>query len=77
MGGNLNFSLESANIWGPRAIPDPLVDFFKTHLIQRDLIELDPIKLNPTWRNKGVGEDKIAKRLDRFLIGDSIAYSHS
>lgn len=77
MGGYLNCSLGIAEIWGSRAIPNPLSDFFKSHLIQKDLIDLDPIKLNPTWRNRRVGEDKIAKRLDHFLIGDSIAYSQS
>ena len=77
VGGDLNFSLGTTEIWGPKAIPDPLSDFFKSHLIQRDLIDLDPIKLNPTWRNKRVGEDRIAKRLDHFLIGEPISCSQS
>ena len=75
VGGDLNFSLGSLEIWGPIVILDPLVEFFKNHLVQRDLIDLNMIKLNPTWRNRRVGEDRIAKRLHRFLIGDSLVCS--
>ena len=75
VGGDLNFTLGVAKIWGPKAIPDPLSDFFKSHLTQLDLFDLDPIKLNPTWRNGRVGEDRIAKRLDRFLVREDIAFS--
>ena len=75
LGGDLNFSLGSSEIWGPRAIVDPLEEYFKNHLVQRDLVDLNQIKLNPTWRNRRVGEDRISKRLDRFLIADSLACS--
>lgn len=75
VGGDLNFSLGSSEIWGPEAIPDPLAKFFTNYLVQKDLIDLNPIKLNPTWRNRWVGEERIAKRLERFLIGDLIACS--
>lgn len=75
VGGDLNFSLGSAESLGPRASPDPLTDFFKFHLIQKDLVDIDPIKLEPTWRNRRIGEGRIAKRLDRFLVGDSIVGS--
>lgn len=72
IGGDLNFTLGS-----PKVILDPLSDYFKSHLTQLDLFELDPIKLNPTWRNKRMGEDRIAKRLGRFLVGENIALSQS
>jgi hypothetical protein len=29
--------------------------------------DIDPIKLKPTWRNKGVGMDRVVKILDVFL----------
>jgi hypothetical protein len=32
------------------------------------LLDIAPTKICPTWRNKRMGEDYIAKRLDRFLI---------
>ena len=75
MGGDLNFSLGSSKIWSPKAILDPLAEYFINFMVQKDLIDLNPIKLNPTWRNRRVGEERVAKRLDRFLIGDSITCS--
>jgi hypothetical protein len=29
---------------------------------------VEPSKLKPTWRNKRVGEDRVAKRIDRFVV---------
>lgn len=74
MGGDPNLTLGVAEIWGPKAIPDPLSDFFQNHLAQLDLFYIDPIKLNPTWRNRRVGEHVIMKRLDRFLVGEDITF---
>jgi hypothetical protein len=34
------------------------------------MIDISPTKLGPTWRNKRLGEDHIAKRLDHFLISN-------
>jgi hypothetical protein len=36
------------------------------------LIDVSPIKISPTWRNKRLREDYISKRLDRFLISISL-----
>lgn len=77
VGGDLNLSLGASEILGPKASPDPLAEYFINFMVQKALIDLNPIKLNPTWRNRRVGEERIAKRLDRFLIGDSIACSLS
>ena len=35
-------------------------------------MDVAPIKLEPTWRNKRVGQYAIPKRLDRFLIKYSL-----
>lgn len=72
VGGDLNFSLGNLESCGPRASIDPLTKFFKHHLIQKDLIDIEPIKLEPTWRNRRTRMVHVAKRLDRFLVGDSI-----
>jgi hypothetical protein len=53
---------------GPRARPDPLSDFFTNLMVVNKLIDVDPVKLRPSWRNMRVGEDRIAKRIDRFLV---------
>lgn len=77
MGGDLNFTLGTSEIWGPSAIIDPLVDFFRSHMSRLDLFDLEPAKLNLTWRNCRTGEGNIAKCLDRFLVGEDVAFSHT
>lgn len=73
MGGDFNFSMGRAEAWGPSAREDPLTAFFFNLLTENNLIDTSPIKLKPTWRNRRSGEDRIAKRLDRFLLSESLA----
>eukprot|EP00253_Pinus_taeda_P010845 PITA_10845 len=73
MGGDLNFSIGRAEAWGPSAREDPLSDFFFNLITKNNLIDPSPIKLKPTWRNRRIGEDRIAKRLDRFLLAESLS----
>eukprot|EP01018_Ginkgo_biloba_P004890 Gb_27684 [translate_table: standard] len=49
---------------------DPLSGYFLKKLEVVGLLDVEPAKLSPTWRNMRVGVDNIAKRLDRFLISD-------
>jgi len=71
----LNFSLGNVEIWGPRAVLDQLIIFFIHALDQNGLLDIEPVKLNPAWRNLWTGEDMVAKRLDRFLVGENLAGS--
>eukprot|EP00253_Pinus_taeda_P030442 PITA_30442 len=73
LGGDLNFSLGVAEAWGPNAREDSLADFFLKSLQTHNLIDVNIIKAKPTWRNRRTGEERIAKRLDRFLINESLA----
>eukprot|EP00253_Pinus_taeda_P008825 PITA_08825 len=72
VGGDLNFSIGRAEAWGPSAREDPLTDFFLQLLSDHHLIDPSPIKLKPTWRNRRVGEARITKRLDRFMISEGL-----
>ncbi len=72
VGGDLNFSIGRAEAWGPSAREDPLSDFFLNLLLDNNLTDPSPVKLKPTWRNRRVGEDRIAKRLDRFLLSTAL-----
>eukprot|EP00253_Pinus_taeda_P036198 PITA_36198 len=72
VGGDLNFSLGRAEAWGPSAREDPLTEFFIQTLKDHNLIDPSPISLMPTWRNRRIGEDRIAKRLDRFLTSEGL-----
>jgi hypothetical protein len=49
---------------------DCLSGYFIRKLEVVGLLDIEPTKLTPTWRNKRIGEDKIAKRLDHFLISE-------
>jgi len=72
LGGDFNLSLGNAEIWGPKATPDSLANFFIQTFAQKDFLDIEPIKVSPTWRNRRSCEDRIAKRLDRFLVADSL-----
>eukprot|EP00253_Pinus_taeda_P011302 PITA_11302 len=72
VGGDLNFSLGRAEAWGPSAREDTLTGFFIQFLKDHNLIDPSPISLTPTWRNRRTEEDRIAKRLDRFLISEGL-----
>lgn len=73
VGGDLNVSLGLFEPWGPDAQLDPLADFFLNKIQMGRLIDLDILKEKPTWRNRRVGEARVAKRLDRFLIKEDMA----
>jgi hypothetical protein len=54
---------------------DPLQLFF-SHLVQNGgLVDAEPTKILPTWRNGRKGQDYIAKRLDQFLISEKLVSS--
>jgi hypothetical protein len=67
-GGDLNLTLSVEEIWGERAILDPLADFFSVFFSSADLVDTFPSPLSPTWRNGGQDPYGISKRLDRFLL---------
>jgi endonuclease/exonuclease/phosphatase family metal-dependent hydrolase len=75
LGGDLNFTISSREVWGDVARVDPLQHYF-SHLVQYgDLVDVELVKILPTWRNGRKGQDYIAKRLDRFLIYENIVSS--
>eukprot|EP00253_Pinus_taeda_P019083 PITA_19083 len=72
LGGDLNFSIGTSEAWGPNARVDPLSDFFSNTLQAHNLIDVNTLKVKPTWRNRRIGEGRVAKRLDRFLISEDL-----
>lgn len=73
IGGDLNFSIGNPKTWGPSAREDPLSYLFMNALISNNLIDVNLLKLKPTWRNCRTGEARIAKRLDCFLLCEDLA----
>lgn len=72
LGSDLNFSFERAEIWGQVARVNPLTNFFIQRLEDNGLLDVESIKLQPTWRKKWVGAKRNAKRLDKFIISKGI-----
>jgi hypothetical protein len=70
LGGDLNFSFSFFEVWGTYVRADPMTSCFTQNLVECNLLDLDPVKLKPTWRNNRVGDASVAKILDRFLIKD-------
>ena len=76
IGGDLNFSLGQAKVWGPHARADLLTDYFTQTLVERNWLDIEPIKLKPTWKNNRCGEGRVAKRLDQILVTKRVVDIH-
>ena len=51
LGDDLNFTLGASNIWGPKDSLDSLSNYFIQNFEENDLVDIEPAKLNPSWRN--------------------------
>jgi hypothetical protein len=72
LGGDLNLSLGPSEVWGDNARPDSLADYFGNKFAEANLTDLAPTPLKPTWKNNRTRTTGVAKRIDRFLINDSL-----
>ena len=72
IGGDLNLTLHTSEIWGVKALRDSLSDYFISLFDSLGLVDVAPQVAGPTWRNGRTGIDGISKRLDRFLIASSL-----
>ena len=72
LGGYLNITLSEKENWGATIRQDSLSSFFDALFESKELVDLQPLKLTPTWRNNRCGEHAISKRLDRFLISENL-----
>ena len=75
LGGDLNFSMGLTEVWGSNAQADSLARFFVHKLMMQGLLDIEPVKLKPTWRNKRCGNARVAKRIDRFLVAERLVDS--
>jgi exonuclease III len=64
IGGDLNFTLNSAECWGLNAKMDALAEYFLEILTHFKLTDICTGKPLPTWRNGRKGDACINKRLD-------------
>jgi hypothetical protein len=75
LGGDLNFILSADEHWGGPFLPGPAEATYKEIIASNNLIDIQPIRLVPTWRNGRAGPDAIARRLDRFLVAEGLLSS--
>ena len=68
LGGDLNLTLSEKENWGTLARQDGLSSLFARLFESKELVDIRPLKLTPTWRNNRSGEHEISKRLDRFFL---------
>lgn len=70
--GDFNIALNTNECWGSGRKSDPLADRLRTEFLMKNLIDVPPKKMAPTWDNRRSGPGYIAKRLDRFIIKASL-----
>jgi hypothetical protein len=70
--GDLNLTVSTSEVWGGYVASGQLAGFFNSLFQTHKLIDVQPDKLVPTWRNGRSGTDSIAKRLDRFLVSEDL-----
>jgi hypothetical protein len=76
VGGDLNFTLSAPEVWGDLARSDPLVDYFSSIILTSGLVDIQPTKMAPTWRNGRGGTTGISKILDQFLLDETLLGNH-
>jgi len=72
LGGDLNLTLGATEVWGGTSLIDPLAGYFKDLFVSTNLVDISLAHLAPTWRNGRLGQDRVAKRLDHFLVSGEL-----
>lgn len=71
MAGDFNIILDSEEAWGATNTGF-IDDFFKDLFSSKNIIDIKPSKLTPTWRNGRLGQHVISRRLDRVMISEDL-----
>ena len=58
---DFNLSLAEVEIWGQKAIPNPLEDFFVQTFERNRLLDIYPIKIKSTWCKRRMEANRIVK----------------
>jgi hypothetical protein len=70
--GDMNINFSSDEVWGGSSLPRSSDGFYKVLFLSKNLIDIKPTKLVPTWQNGRSSPQAIAKRLDRCLVFDGL-----
>eukprot|EP00253_Pinus_taeda_P023046 PITA_23046 len=72
LGGDLNFTLGYCESWGHSAQVDPFSDTISNLLEEHHWVDIPTTRLQHTWSNNRSGNQSLARRLDRFLLKESL-----
>jgi hypothetical protein len=72
IGNDLNFTLSHREIWGESLKFDTQRGFFLSLLSKHHLVDLESLKLVPTWQNHHIGREVVTKRMDTFLALETL-----
>jgi hypothetical protein len=72
LSGYLNITLSTDEVWGGTNSVGSLADYYKLLLQSKNLVDLRPDKVVPTWRNGRKGVQAIAKRLDKCIVFEGL-----
>ena len=72
MGGDLNLTVSEIEVCGNLARTYSLRNFFNTLFDKKGIVDVQPKKLEPTWRDRRSGEYVISKILDGFLVSEDL-----
>jgi hypothetical protein len=75
MVGDLNITLSGEEMWGSYNFSVSLVDQLNYLFKSKNLVDIRPDMMVPTWRNGKHGPQAISKRLDRCFIVESLIIS--
>jgi hypothetical protein len=75
LAGDLNITLSAEEVWGSTNFSVSMADHLKAVFKSKNLVDIRPDRMVPTWRNGRQGSQAIAKRLDRCLISESLIIS--
>ena len=65
--GYLNLTLSLSKVWGAHMTQDLLCNYFNIFFESHKLVDIEPLKLVPTWRKFRNQKYAISKCLDRFF----------
>ena len=68
LGGDLKFTTSFREVWGDHARVDSLQTYFSMLIQEEGMVDVEPLKSLPTWRNGRRGQEFIANRLDQFFF---------
>jgi hypothetical protein len=72
---DLNITLSSDKVWGGSNSPGSLSYYYKFLLQSKNLVDLRPDKVVPTWRNGRLEAHVISKILDKYIISEGLLSS--